>query len=120
MKKLMMVTAVALSLAFSGAAFASSCPKVIKEGRDAAAKMKADDPKVKQATAKLDEALGTKVSFEVDDVDSAVDDLNARGVVTKIYDGEYGGDAKGISRGFGPDIAWFKDPDGNILNVISG
>ena len=57
MKKLMVVTAVAVSLAFSGAAFASSCPKVIKEGRDAAAKMKADDPKVKQATAKLDEMI---------------------------------------------------------------
>ena len=56
MKKLMVVTAVAVSLAFSGAAFASSCPKVIKEGRDAAAKMKADDPKVKAAVAKLDEA----------------------------------------------------------------
>ena len=56
MKKLMVLTAVAVSLGFSGAAFASSCPKVIKEGRDAAAKMKADDPKVKQATAKLDEA----------------------------------------------------------------
>jgi hypothetical protein len=29
---------------------------VIKQGREAAAKMKADDPKVKQAVAKLDEA----------------------------------------------------------------
>jgi hypothetical protein len=57
MMKKLMVLAVAVSLALStGVAFASSCPKVIKEGRDAAAKMKADDPKVKQATAKLDEA----------------------------------------------------------------
>jgi hypothetical protein len=57
MMKTLMVLAVAVSLALStGVAFASSCPKVIKEGRDAAAKMKADDPKVKQATAKLDEA----------------------------------------------------------------
>ena len=57
MMKTLMVLAVAVSLAFTtGAAFASSCPKVIKEGRDAAAKMKADDPKVKQATAKLDAA----------------------------------------------------------------
>ena len=57
MRKLLTVTAIALSLALtSGVALASSCPKVIKEGRDAAAKMKADDPKVKGAVAKLDEA----------------------------------------------------------------
>jgi hypothetical protein len=57
MKKAMMAMAVAVSLAFtSGVALASSCPKIIKEGRDAAAKMKADDPKVKGAVAKLDEA----------------------------------------------------------------
>ena len=52
-----MAMAVAVSLAFtSGLAVASSCPKLIKEGRDAAAKMKADDPKVKDAVTKLDEA----------------------------------------------------------------
>ncbi|HTO11104.1 MAG TPA: hypothetical protein VMQ51_05995 [Candidatus Binatia bacterium] len=56
MKKMIVAVAVAVSLAFSGVAMASSCPKIIKEGRDAAAKMKADDPKVKSATAKLDEA----------------------------------------------------------------
>jgi len=27
-------------------------------------------------------------------------------------------DAKGIVRGQGPDIAWFKDPFGNILSII--
>jgi hypothetical protein len=57
MKTAMVVTAVAVALAFTGGvAMASSCPKVIKEGRDAAAKMKADDPKVKAAVAKLNEA----------------------------------------------------------------
>ena len=57
MKKLMAVTAVAVALAFTaGGAFASTCPKVIKEAQDAAAKMKMDDPKVKAAVAKLDEA----------------------------------------------------------------
>jgi hypothetical protein len=57
MRKLMTVTAIAVALAFTtGVAFASSCPRVIKEGRDAAAKMKADDPKVKAAVAKLNEA----------------------------------------------------------------
>ena len=56
MKKTMVAMAVAVSLAFTGVAMASSCPKIIKEGRDAAAKMKADDPKVKGAVTKLDEA----------------------------------------------------------------
>jgi predicted enzyme related to lactoylglutathione lyase len=61
----------------------------------------------------------TILNFPVDDVASAVDDLNARGVVTKIYsDPDYGTDEKGISRGQGPDIAWFRDPAGNVLSVL--
>ena len=64
----------------------------------------------------------TILNFPVDDVEAAVDDLNARGVVTKIYDDEMGTDAKGIMHGGpdrGPDIAWFKDPAGNVLSVLS-
>jgi hypothetical protein len=57
MRTAIVAVAVAVSLAFTGGvAMASSCPKVIKEGRDLAAKMKADDPKVKAAVAKLNEA----------------------------------------------------------------
>jgi predicted enzyme related to lactoylglutathione lyase len=65
-------------------------------------------------------AVFTILNFSVDDVDAAVDDLNSRGVVTKIYtDPDYGTDEKGISRGFqgGPDMAWFKDPAGNVIAV---
>jgi catechol 2,3-dioxygenase-like lactoylglutathione lyase family enzyme len=65
-------------------------------------------------------AVFTILNFRVDDVDAAVADLNARGVVTKIYtDPDYGTDEKGISRGFegGPDIAWFRDPAGNVIAV---
>jgi catechol 2,3-dioxygenase-like lactoylglutathione lyase family enzyme len=65
-------------------------------------------------------AVFTILNFGVDDVDAAVDDLNARGVVTKIYtDPDYGTDEKGISRGFmgGPDMAWFRDPAGNVISV---
>ena len=62
----------------------------------------------------------TILNFPVDDVEAAVDELNSRGVVTKIYDDpEFGGDEKGISRGFGPDIAWFRDPAGNVLSVLN-
>jgi hypothetical protein len=56
-KTVMTIAAIAVSLALtSGVALASSCPKVIKQGRDAAATMKADDPKVKGAVVKLDDA----------------------------------------------------------------
>lgn len=64
----------------------------------------------------------TILNFPVDDVEAAVDDLNARGVVTKIYDDpQLGTDEKGIAHGGpgrGPDIAWFRDPAGNVLSVL--
>lgn len=64
-------------------------------------------------------ATFTVLNFTVVDIDTAVDELNAAGVVTKIYtDPDFGTDARGISRGHGPDIAWFRDPAGNILSVI--
>jgi catechol 2,3-dioxygenase-like lactoylglutathione lyase family enzyme len=59
----------------------------------------------------------TILNFQVDDVDSAVDELTARGVRFERYDGMEQ-DEKGIARGMGPDIAWFKDPAGNILSVL--
>ena len=63
----------------------------------------------------------TILNFPVDDVESAVDDLNARGVVTTIYNGTGAPvDDKGIMRGNGPDIAWFTDPAGNVLSVLAG
>jgi catechol 2,3-dioxygenase-like lactoylglutathione lyase family enzyme len=58
----------------------------------------------------------TILNFEVDDIDATVDELSARGVELERYDG-MDQDEKGISR-TGPDIAWFKDPAGNILSVI--
>jgi catechol 2,3-dioxygenase-like lactoylglutathione lyase family enzyme len=63
----------------------------------------------------------TVLNFPVDDVDAAVDDLRARGVQTKIYDNaDFPTDSKGIARGMGPDIAWFRDPAGNVLAVLKG
>ena len=67
-------------------------------------------------------ATFTVLNFEVDDIDAAVDALNAAAVVTKIYDDpRLETDDKGIQRGgeYGPDIAWFLDPAGNILSVLS-
>ena len=61
----------------------------------------------------------TVLNFPVDDVDRAVDELTKRGVRFEIYDlPDIKTDKKGIMRGNGPTIAWFKDPAGNILSVI--
>jgi predicted enzyme related to lactoylglutathione lyase len=62
-------------------------------------------------------ATYTILNFPVDDIDKAVDELTARGVRFERYDG-FEQDEKGISRGQGPYIAWFKDPAGNILSVL--
>jgi catechol 2,3-dioxygenase-like lactoylglutathione lyase family enzyme len=62
-------------------------------------------------------ATYTILNFPVDDVEAAVDDLGARGVSFERYDGMEQ-DEKGIARGPGPEIAWFKDPAGNILSVL--
>ena len=59
----------------------------------------------------------TILNFPVDDIDKAVDDLAARGVRFEKYD-DFEQDEKGISRGEGPYIAWFKDPAGNVLSVL--
>jgi predicted enzyme related to lactoylglutathione lyase len=62
-------------------------------------------------------ATYTVLNFAVDDVDAAVEELGSRGVEFERYDG-IDQDEKGIARGEGPDIAWFKDPAGNILAVL--
>jgi len=65
-------------------------------------------------------ATYTILNFPVDDIDRAVDQLTAIGVKFEHY-GKLT-DARGIARGAttggGPDIAWFKDPAGNILSVL--
>jgi catechol 2,3-dioxygenase-like lactoylglutathione lyase family enzyme len=61
----------------------------------------------------------TILNFPVDDIDKAVDELAARGVQFERYE-NLSQDEKGIARGEGPDIAWFKDPAGNVLAVLHG
>ena len=63
-------------------------------------------------------ATFTILNFNVDDIDKAVDELSARGVKFETYE-DFGQDEKGIARGEGPAIAWFKDPAGNILSVLN-
>lgn len=59
----------------------------------------------------------TILNFQVDDIEAAVDELVRRGVRFERYPGMEQ-DEKGINRGGGPYIAWFKDPAGNILAVL--
>ena len=64
-------------------------------------------------------ATFTILNFPVDNVDQAVDELTQRGVRFEIYNQpDIKTDEKGIMRGKGPTIAWFKDPAGNILSVL--
>ncbi len=64
----------------------------------------------------------TILNFPVPDIDKAVNDLIKAGVKFEQYTGEIATDEKGILRSpdknMGPDIAWFKDPAGNILSVL--
>jgi catechol 2,3-dioxygenase-like lactoylglutathione lyase family enzyme len=59
----------------------------------------------------------TILNFPVDDIDAAVEELAGRGVRCERYDG-FEQDEKGVFRGGGPYIAWFKDPAGNVLSVL--
>jgi catechol 2,3-dioxygenase-like lactoylglutathione lyase family enzyme len=64
-------------------------------------------------------ATFTILNFPVPDVDKTVDELKKRGVRFEHYDTkDLKTDEKGVMRGNGPTIAWFKDPAGNILSVI--
>lgn len=62
-------------------------------------------------------ATFTVLNFPVDDIEQTVDALAERGVRFERYD-NVGMDEKGIARGEGPYIAWFRDPAGNILSVL--
>lgn len=65
-------------------------------------------------------ATYTILNFPVDDIDQAVDTLKSNGITFEHYEGmtDDKGIARGISHNQGPDIAWFKDPAGNILSVL--
>lgn len=69
-------------------------------------------------------ATYTMLNLVVDDIDAAIDELESKGVTFEQYDMGNGAktDEKGVLRGLsaemGPDIAWFKDPAGNILSIM--
>jgi predicted enzyme related to lactoylglutathione lyase len=63
-------------------------------------------------------ATFTVLNFPVDNIEKAVEELVKRGVTFEKYGGKLKTDEKGIFRGGGPLIAWFKDPAGNIFSVL--
>lgn len=63
-------------------------------------------------------ATFTVLNFSVDDIDAAVEKLSSRGIKMERYTGEIKTDEKGIFRGEGLNVAWFKDPAGNILSLV--
>jgi catechol 2,3-dioxygenase-like lactoylglutathione lyase family enzyme len=66
-------------------------------------------------------ATYTILNFPVQNLDDAVAELSEKGITFEKYGGEIQTDEKGIFRGGdqgkGPNIAWFKDPAGNILSL---
>jgi catechol 2,3-dioxygenase-like lactoylglutathione lyase family enzyme len=61
----------------------------------------------------------TVLNFPVDDIEEAVKELKTLGIQFEKYNQpDLKTDEQGIMRGPGPQIAWFKDPAGNILSVL--
>jgi predicted enzyme related to lactoylglutathione lyase len=60
----------------------------------------------------------TLAAWHVDDLDATANQLRARGVVLEEYDMPGLKTEDGIAALAGARTAWFKDPDGNILNVF--
>jgi len=71
-------------------------------------------------------ATFTVLNLVVPNIDEAIDDLTAKGITFETYDlgnGAVQDDKKvlrGLAANMGPDIAWFKDPAGNVLSVLQG
>jgi catechol 2,3-dioxygenase-like lactoylglutathione lyase family enzyme len=63
---------------------------------------------------------GTTATWPVQNIDSVVDELKKRGVAFERYDDLPGLVMRGdIHVGGDMKVAWFKDPDGNILSLVA-
>jgi catechol 2,3-dioxygenase-like lactoylglutathione lyase family enzyme len=65
-------------------------------------------------------ATFTVLNFVVNDLGEAMKHLKSRGVQFEYYEGLTDEDhiMHGIAQNRGPDIAWFKDPAGNIISIL--
>ncbi len=61
----------------------------------------------------------TVLNFRVDDIEEAIEELASMGVKLEHYNlPDLKTDSRGIASNPGHQIAWFKDPAGNICSVI--
>jgi catechol 2,3-dioxygenase-like lactoylglutathione lyase family enzyme len=60
----------------------------------------------------------TVMGFAVDDVDATIASLRARGVVFERFPGFPHAENGTVISPDGAKVAWFRDPDGNILSVV--
>jgi catechol 2,3-dioxygenase-like lactoylglutathione lyase family enzyme len=65
----------------------------------------------------------TILNFEVENINDVIDELIKKGVIFERYDAlpalqDEKGVLRGKAAGMGPNIAWFKDPAGNILSIL--
>src|SRR5215469_14017897 len=70
-----------------------------------------------QKVEKVEARLGTVLGWHVPDIVAAVKQLNGVGIEFERYEG-FGQDQLGIMTfPGGARVAWFKDPDGNLLSI---
>ena len=70
-----------------------------------------------QKTDEVEPRQGTVLGWHVPDIVAAVKDLNRAGIEFERYEG-FGQDEYGIMTfPGGARVAWFKDPDGNLLSL---
>jgi len=60
----------------------------------------------------------TQMAFIVEDIVGEVKDLKSRGVTFEEYDYPELKTRDGIAEGGGAKVAWFKDSEGNLLNIV--
>lgn len=68
-------------------------------------------------------ATFTVLNLQVKDINAAIDELMRKGVSFEHYNNlpaeqDERGVLRGLAANMGPDIAWLKDPAGNILAVL--
>ncbi len=68
----------------------------------------------------LEPAAHTVLGWQVDDVAATVAALSAKGIVFERYPGLPQDDTGVWTSPGGARIAWFKDPDGNVLSLTQG
>ena len=60
------------------------------------------------------------VGWHVESIEAAMDALREQGIVFEEYDLPGLKTENGVVRIGGYEAAWFKDPDGNVLSLLSG